>query len=173
MRACGWKRKHFQCCCASKQSANMKTKYGLLRRSMVPALRTCDSVCVLLFSSAWLCVFNLYLVFAIIAFSCNWHIECVCVCVSVWNARARENNSRFVRWRAAHAVGWVRAHARRAWERTHSRVCREWWARKISVSVCGYLDRACVRDFCLLSFHYAIVLSHASRRARFLTCLNR
>lgn len=131
------------------------------------------TVCVLLFSSAWLCVFNLYLVFAIIAFSCNWHIECVCVCECVWNARARENNSRFVRWRAARAVGWVRAHARRAWERTHSRVCREWWAREISVSVCGYLDRACVRDFCLLSFHYAIVLSHASRRARFLTCLNR
>lgn len=92
---------------------------------MVPALRTCDSVCVLLFSSAWLCVFNLYLVFAIIAFSCNWHIECVCVCECVWNARARENNSRFVRWRAARAVGWVRAHARHAWERTHSRVSGE------------------------------------------------
>lgn len=92
---------------------------------MVPALRTCDSVCVLLFSSAWLCVFNLYLVFAIIAFSCNWHIECVCVCECVWNARARENNSRFVRWRAARAVGWLRAHARRAWERTHSRVSGE------------------------------------------------
>lgn len=81
--------------------------------------------CVLLFSSAWLCVFNLYLVFAIIAFSCNWHIECVCVCECVWNARARENNSRFVRWRAARAVGWLRAHARRAWERTHSRVSGE------------------------------------------------
>lgn len=71
------------------------------------------------------CVFNLYLVFAIIAFSCNWHIECVCVWVCVWNARARENNSRFVRWRAARAVGWLRAHARLASERTHSRVSGE------------------------------------------------
>lgn len=170
MRACGWKRKHFQCCCASKQSANVKTKYGLLRRSMVPALRTCDSVCVLLFSSAWLCVFNLYLVFAIIAFSCNWHIECVCVCECVWNARARENNSRFVRWRAAHAVGWVRAHARRAWERTHSRVSGE-RERFQFQSVATWIEPAFAIFVC---YRFITRLFSPTRlRARFLTCLNR
>lgn len=128
----------------------------------------------------WSCVcFNLYLVIAIIAFSCNWHIECLCVSLRVcfvwlfscnFNCRkkcARENNSRF----AARAVGWVSAGTREsAREREQSR--RE-YAKEISVSLwlLGLSLRS--RFFSCYCLMLIIVLSDALRRVRTRSCLNR
>lgn len=122
-----------------------------------------SSACVFVFKCVCLC-FNLYLVFAIIAFSCNWHIVSewvsVCVCLflsSVYDAtRARTIVDLLITRASAQWAGeqaWQRGRAR---ERASG---REW---DFSQSVCGYLDGACDRalaDVIILSLRRSLSLA--------------
>lgn len=82
-----------QCDDAGVDANNPENKMATARAFCLCSCAKPASICLSVWVCVW-CLFNLYLVFAIIAFSCNWHIECVCVWVWVrtvkcWRAMRR------------------------------------------------------------------------------------